>query len=270
MAIRKIIQIDEGKCDGCGLCIPNCAEGALQIVDGKAKIVKDIYCDGLGDCLGHCPQNALSIIEREADEFDVEAVKEFLASQGKTFEPDEGGLSSQQNQTEDCDCPTQGVKNFIARNNGGGCPGSRPVQMNGEKDVNETAIKTDDIEIRIKSQLRHWPVQLSLVPVDAPYFDRAELLITADCVPVAYPDYHLDLLKGKVVVIGCPKLDDNRSYANKLTEITKRNNLKSITVAYMEVPCCQGIVRSAEIAVANSGKNIRLNKVKISLEGKKL
>ncbi|KAB3535302.1 4Fe-4S ferredoxin [Alkaliphilus pronyensis] len=232
MSIRKIIEIDEAKCNGCGLCVPNCAEGAIKIIDGKARLISDVYCDGLGACLGHCPEDALKIVEREAEEFDEEAV---IEARGQ-----------------------------------GGCPGSRMMDFK-EEDNESTGelISSGDIEINIKPQLKQWPVQLKLVPVNAPYFNNSDLLITADCVPFAYPNYHLDLLKGRSVVVGCPKLDDLQFYIKKLTQIIKENNLNSVTVAYMEVPCCQGIVMAAEAALKAANKDIPLNKVKIGINGKK-
>ncbi|AKL94263.1 4Fe-4S ferredoxin, iron-sulfur binding domain-containing protein [Clostridium aceticum] len=248
MAVRKIIEINEEKCDGCGLCVPNCAEGAIQIIDGKAKLVSDIYCDGLGACLGHCPQDALKIIEREAPEFDEEAVEELLKQQGKS---------------------TPQPHNH-QHHHGGGCPGSRMMKFDEENTSSEAVISSGDIEIKIKPQLKQWPVQLKLVPVNAPYFENADLLVTADCVPFAYPNYHLDLLKGKAVVVGCPKLDDIEFYTDKLAQIIASNHIKSVTVAYMEVPCCQGIVRAVDIAVAKANKAVKVNKVKISLQGQKL
>lgn len=227
--IRKIVHIDEEKCNGCGLCIPNCAEGAIQIIDGKAKLISDNLCDGLGACLGHCPQDAITIIEREADGFDEKAVHAMQKSHRI-----------------------------------GGCPGSRMIVFDEEEEKNDAAV------LGQKTQLRQWPVQLMLVPVNAPYFKNADLLITADCVPIAYANYHNDLLKGKKVVVGCPKLDDISYYVEKLTQIFKSNPFKSVTVAYMEVPCCSGIVTATERAIALSGKTISLTKVKISIDGNRL
>lgn len=254
MAVRKIILIEEDKCNGCGLCVPNCAEGAIQIIDGKAKLVKDSYCDGLGACLGHCPQDALHIVEREADDFNEEAAMEHV----KKMEQKEKKAAS---------AP---VSHSHGHHHGqGGCPGSRMMMLQQEdkKAVNTAAISTEDIEIRIKPQLRQWPVQLSLVPVNAPYFENADLLVTADCVPFAYANYHLELLKGKAVVIGCPKLDDIGFYVEKLTDIIRSNSLRSITVAHMEVPCCNGIVRAVELAMSNAGRNIPLYKVRVGIQG---
>lgn len=254
MAVRKIIQIDEEKCNGCGLCIPNCAEGALQIVNGKVKLVKDIYCDGLGACLGHCPQDALTIIEREADEFDMEAVNEMMK--------EENGNKDGSHENAQGGCPGSAVKQFTGHiAPSGGCPGSRMRQFNQNK-TEETKEK-----VEVSSKLRQWPVQLALVPPNAPYFKQADLLITADCVPFAYGNYHNDFLKDKAVVVGCPKLDDVESYTKKLEQIIKNNDLESITVLRMEVPCCSGIAFAAKTARDNSGINIPIKVVTIGIEG---
>ncbi|AFS79394.1 4Fe-4S ferredoxin iron-sulfur binding domain-containing protein [Gottschalkia acidurici 9a] len=254
MAIRQIIEIDEEKCDGCGLCILNCAEGAMKIIDGKAKLISDNLCDGIGACLGHCPQDALKIIEREADEFDEEAVEDHLAN-----------LKKEANSTTPC----QGSHNGKL-GHGGRCPGSKSMIINRDDNDDEgTLISSGDIEIKIKSQLTQWPVQLKIVAEDAPYLSGRGLLIAADCVPVAYPNFHLDLLKGNSVVIGCPKFDDIAFYTEKLTNMIKNNDIKEVTVAHMEVPCCTGIVIAAETAIKNSGKDIRLNKVRIARSGQR-
>jgi Pyruvate/2-oxoacid:ferredoxin oxidoreductase delta subunit len=240
MAKRKIVRIDEEKCTGCGLCIPNCAEGALQIVDGKAKLISEKFCDGLGACLGHCPEDAITIIEREAEDFDEKAVEIHLHKQ-KEVEP----------QPEPKPQPV-----FT------GCPSSRAMQFKVPETRTASASSAPTV-----SQLTQWPVQLKLVPINAPYFQDANLLIAADCVPFAYPDFHRDFLKGKAVVVGCPKLDDIQFYKEKLTEIFKTNFIKSVTVPYMEVPCCFGLVKATEDAIATSGKNIPLKKVKIGIRG---
>jgi len=243
MAIRKIVHIDEERCNGCGLCVPGCAEGAIQIIDGKARLLADNLCDGLGNCLGHCPQGAIEIIEREADEFDEEVVEKHLES-----------LNKRQ--------VTVGVH--------GGCPGSRAMAIQrDEKKGTSTYVSAGDVEINIKPQLTQWPVQLMLVPERASYFDNKELLVTADCVPYAYANYHLDLLKGKSVVVGCPKLDDLSYYVEKLTKIILYNDITGITVAHMEVPCCNGIVMAVNEAVKRANKDIKVNKVKILTNGGK-
>lgn len=266
MAVRKIVCIDESKCNGCGLCIPNCAEGALAIIDGKAKLIKDLYCDGLGACLGHCPQDAITIIEREADEFNEEAVEEMLKEQGKELKH-----APAQPAAPAGGCPGSAVRQFghqPAHNHehghGGGCPGSR-MRMIQRKET-----ETEDSDVKVTSKLRQWPVQLQLVPAAAPYLKGADLLVTADCVPFAYANYHNDFLKGKAVVVGCPKLDDTMYYAQKLEDIIKLNDLESITVLRMEVPCCSGIAQATKIGRDKSGVNIPIKVVTISLEGEVL
>ena len=258
--IRKVVHIEEDKCNGCGLCVPSCAEGAIQIVDGKAKLVKDQYCDGLGACLGECPMDAIHIIEREADEFDDAAAREHV----RKIRGADAAVSHQAPEQ-----PVQASSPRPVHDHGhGGCPGSRMRTFNLEASAPDVS-GSGDIAFSIKPQLQQWPVQLHLVPVQAPYFKNADLLITADCVPFAYPDYHPKLLKGKKVVIGCPKLDDIDFYVEKLTAIIEANDLKSITVAYMEVPCCSGIMYAAEQAVKAAGAGIPVHKVRISLDGHK-
>jgi Pyruvate/2-oxoacid:ferredoxin oxidoreductase delta subunit len=242
MATRKIVKIDEEKCNGCGLCIPNCAEGAIQIVDGKAKLVSDKFCDGLGACLGHCPEDAITIIERQAEEFDEKAVEVHLHKQKEATHTH---VPQPKPQPE-----------FM------GCPSSRVLQFQSPNPRSESGPKESAV-----SQLSQWPVQLKLVPIDAPYFEDADLLIAADCVPFAYPDFHQDFLKGKAVVVGCPKLDDIHLYKEKLTAIFKANSIKSVTVPFMEVPCCFGLVKATEDAIEASGKDIPLKKVKIGIRG---
>lgn len=240
MATRKIVKIDEEKCNGCGLCIPNCAEGALQIIDGKARLASDKFCDGLGACLGHCPEDAITIIEREAEEFSEKAVEAFLHKKHEAHP-----------------APQPEPHPVFA-----GCPSSRPLQFK----VQGSGTEKDGVGPSA-SQLSQWPVQLKLVPVSAPYFQEADLLVAADCVPFAYPDFHQDFIKGRVVVVGCPKLDDIQFYEEKLTEIIRSNSIKSVTVPYMEVPCCFGLVKATEDAIAASGKKIAFKKVKIGIRG---
>ncbi len=224
MVLRKIVRIDEELCDGCGQCIPNCAEGALQIVDGKARLVSESYCDGLGACLGLCPKGAITIEEREADPFDEEAVHAHLANE----------------RILECGCPSTVVQTREA-----GTPGPSARE----------------------SALRHWPVQLNLVPFEAPFFEGADLLVVADCVPIAYPDLHGTFLTGRSVVIGCPKFDDARRYADKLGEILRRNDLGSIAVVHMEVPCCSGLPWIVDGAVEASGKQIPVERHMITVRG---
>lgn len=234
MAKRKIVKIDEEKCTGCALCIPNCAEGALQIVDGKAKLVKEIYCDGLGACLGHCPEGAISIEEREAEEFNEKATKKHIEELKKK---DKEGLA--------CGCPGTAVKSFKGQGTGDKGQGVR----------------------KSESELTQWPIQLMLVPVNAPYFRNADLVIAADCVPFSYPDFHQDFLKGKALAIGCPKLDAASIYEEKLAGLFKENNIKSITVIHMEVPCCFGLRQIVTEALRSSGKDIPLKEITIGIQG---
>jgi len=240
--LREIIEIDEEKCDGCGLCIPNCHEGALAIVDGKAKLVKESYCDGLGNCLGYCPQDAIKIVKKEVNEFDYNATNQHLKDIGRE-ELKENPLEKDAPPKQDLPC---------------GCPGTMSREIKREN---------KESNVKLESELRHWPVQLHLLPPNAPYFQDADLLISADCVPFAHPNFHNELLKGKVVAIGCPKLDDVSAYVTKLTQIFQYNNIKSVTVARMEVPCCYGIQTAVEEAIEKSGKNIPLIEKVISVSG---
>jgi NAD-dependent dihydropyrimidine dehydrogenase PreA subunit len=241
--LRKIVTIDPDTCDGCGLCVPSCAEGAIKLINGKAVLSADNLCDGLGACLGECPRNAIHIEEREADEFDEAAVAQHLAAQGKP-------------------APVhQHAAPVAAHHHGGGCPGSRAMSFARPEPA--PSVETGSRQ----SQLAQWPVQLHLVSTTAPYFQGADLLITADCVPVAYAGYHEDFLKGKAVVMGCPKLDDNNFYTQKLTELFSKSEVKSITVLKMEVPCCGGIAVAARQALAASGKQIPYKEVTIGIQG---
>lgn len=239
MVKRKIVNIDQEKCDGCGLCVPACDEGAIQIIDGKAKLVDERYCDGLGDCLGECPQDAITIEEREAAEFDESLVE--AVQQGN------GG------------CPGMQMKSNLNHGDRKKKKGRAAAE----------GVSSADLNLSINSQLDQWPVQLMLVPENAPYFSRADLLICADCVPFAYGNFQLDLLKNRVVLVGCPKLDNNDFYAEKLQRIFSGNDINSVTVAFMEVPCCSGLVRSVERALKESGGEIPLEKVRIGIEGEK-
>ncbi|MDY0300540.1 MAG: 4Fe-4S binding protein [Trichlorobacter sp.] len=248
--LRKIIKIDEEKCDGCGECVPSCAEGAIQIIDGKAKLVADNLCDGLGACLGDCPQDAILIEEREADAFDEEAVAKHLEQQEKP--------ASSGNALHDL-AKSLGI--------GGGCPGSRMMSFAKPAASCCTPAQADKPKGSSQSKLTQWPVQLHLVSTTAPYFQGADLLITADCVPIAYAGYHDDFLDGKAVIMGCPKLDDNQFYLQKMTEIFSKSDIKSITVLKMEVPCCGGISMAARSALAASGKKIPYKEITIGIQG---
>lgn len=240
MSKRKIVNIDEEKCTGCGLCIPNCAEGALQIINGKARLVKDIYCDGLGACLGHCPEGAITIEEREADAFNEGEVKKHLEDIKKQ---DSGRLA--------CGCPGTAVKTIGLR-----FDKKQGFSQEARKAISENA-----------SYLTNWPVQLKLVPANAPYLKNADLLIAADCVGFSHPGFHQDLLEGKRLIIGCPKLDEADLYIDKLAEIFKANDLKSITVAHMEVPCCFGLNHLVSEALRLADKKIPLKEVTVGIQG---
>jgi len=243
--IRKIVQIDEEKCNGCGLCVPACAEGAIKIVDGKAVLAADNLCDGLGACLGDCPQGAIRIIERDAEEFDEEAVAEHLKTTGR--DPAHHAPPAPQPH---------------GHHAGTGCPGSRAMTF-----APPPATGEQPADGKIASRLRQWPVQLHLIPTTAPSFQDADLLIAADCVAFAHGDFHRQFLEGKALVIGCPKLDDNNAYLRKLTELFRLSAIRSITVLRMEVPCCGGIGMAAREALAASEKDIPLREVTIGIQG---
>jgi len=240
---RKIVEIDRDKCDGCGLCVPSCAEGAIRIIDGKAVLAADNLCDGLGACLGECPRDAIRIIEREADAFDEAAVD---AARVKTAVGAGSGHHA----------PRSGG------HGGGGCPG---MKVQSRPAAPQTPIE-EEPGVR-HSRLGQWPVQLKLVPVNAPFIENADLLIAADCAPFAYGDFHKDFLAGKALVVGCPKLDDNEYYTEKLTEIFRTSSIRSVTVVRMEVPCCGGIESAAKRALGASGKNIPCTVVTIGVQG---
>ncbi len=236
---RKIIEIDEEKCNGCGQCAIACAEGAIEIIDGKAKVISDNLCDGLGACIGDCPEDALKIIERKADEFDEAAVEEHLAERDK---------NKKEEKTLPCGCPSTQIQEFAPTTP---CQAAnKPVSMDS-----------------VASTLSNWPIQIKLIPPTAPFLKGADLLVTADCVPVAFPTLHRDFLQGKTVMMGCPKLDDRESYIEKFTEIFKIAGLKSITCLIMEVPCCAGLPAIILEALESSGKNIPLERVVIGRRG---
>ena len=246
--LRKIVKIAPDKCDGCGLCVPSCAEGAIQIINGKAVLAADNLCDGLGACLGECPKDAISIEERDTDAFDEAAVEQHLAAQGKPA-PAHGAHAP---------APSHG--------HGGGCPGSRMMSFNRPASAPAPA-PADAPKGSRQSRLAQWPVQMQLVSPTAPYFQNADLLLTADCVPLAYAGYHEDFLAGKAVIMGCPKLDNNQFFTDKLTEILRVSDIKSVTVLRMEVPCCGGISWAAKEAIKNCGKVIPYAEVTIGIQG---
>ena len=230
--VRKIIQIDQEKCNGCGLCAAACHEGAIGMVDGKAKLMRDDYCDGLGDCLPACPTQAISFTEREALPYDEAAVLANKQAQAKANTPPAGP----------CGCPGSRAQQFAPADCAAAIPGT-------------------------PSQLRQWPVQIKLVPVQAPYYQGAHLLVAADCSAFSYGNFHEDFIRGKITLIGCPKLDAVQ-YSEKLTEILRLNDIKSLTVVRMEVPCCGGLEQAAVTALKNSGKWIPWQVVTLSTDGR--
>lgn len=229
--IRKIIQIDTDKCNGCGACANACHEGAIAMVNGKAKLMRDDYCDGFGDCLPHCPTGAISFVEREAAAYDEKAVEENKRQKAAASQKPQGG-----------------------------CPGSQMRQMQHKAEPAGESVPV------LQSQLSQWPVQIKLVPVNAPYFDGAKLLIAADCTAYAYANFHQKFIRGHITLVGCPKLDDV-DYSEKLTRIIRENNILSVTVVRMEVPCCGGLERAAKAALQNSGKFIPWQVMTISIDG---
>ncbi|MBW2172937.1 MAG: 4Fe-4S binding protein [Deltaproteobacteria bacterium] len=236
--MRKIIEIDEELCDGCGLCIPSCAEGALQIIDGKAKLVGDKYCDGLGACLGECPNDALKTVERETEAFDEEAVEELLKSREEEKKADTPVLP--------CGCPST----------------PPPLERQGTVEpVSRPAVP---------SALTHWPILINLVPATAPFLKGADLLIAADCTSFTYPNFHEDFLKGKVLMVGCPKFDDVKAYIQKFAEIFDTADIKSVTIAVIEVPCCQGLPMIVKKGMDIAGKKVPVEVVIISTRGEVL
>lgn len=287
MAKRKIIKIDEGKCNGCGQCIPNCPEGALQIIDGKARLISDLFCDGLGACIGECPEGAISVEEREAQEYDERKVMENIATQGKNVIKAHLEHLSEHNQSEylkqaidflkekNIEIPLEEAPHGLHKHLHDGregtaafakCPGSKVMDFSKKEESAGEGKPTS----KVASELGQWPVQIMLVPPNAPYFKNADLLIAADCVPFAYGDFHQDLLKGKVLLVGCPKLDNVGFYKEKISKVLKDNNVKSITCAHMEVPCCFGLVDMVKSAISASGKNIPFSEVNISIKGERL
>lgn len=234
---RKIIEIDEELCTGCGECVPDCAEGSLQIIDGKAKLVSDNLCDGLGACLGSCPTGALKIVEREAEEFDEEAVEEFLAEQKKKSTLGGGGCPSAQIKTMQPITPCQAAN--VPTNQKGGA-------------------------------LSHWPVQIRLIPPNAPFLENCDLLIAADCTAVSYGSLHEDFIQGRVVMMGCPKFDDQQMYVDRFTELFKTRKLNSVTILIMEVPCCSSMLQIVKKAYDDAGATVAIRQVVISTEGQLL
>jgi len=236
---RKIIEIDEERCDGCGLCIIGCAEGALKIVDSKAKVIADKFCDGLGACIGECPNDALTIVEKETDEFDEAAVEKHLSQMEKK--------QARETPAPSAGCPSAKLQSFA------------PTAC--QKANQPTAQKVG------ASALSHWPVQIRLVPPNAPFLKNANLLVAADCTPLAYPDFHERFLKGKAVLMGCPKFDDVQDYIDRFAAIFSESDIASITAVIMEVPCCSGLPYIIKKGMEKSGKTVPMETVVIGTRG---
>lgn len=251
--VRQIIHIDEEKCNGCGLCASACHEGAIDIVDGKAKLVRENFCDGFGDCLPSCPTGAITFEKREAPAYDEAAVKE---SQKKKLE-EKSKMDNEERMKQE----------MAAHAAGHGCPGSRFMQFDRSEEGQAESLAHMTGYGRPVSRLNQWPCQIKLLPTQAPFYEGAKLLIAADCTAYAYANMHEDFMKGKITLIGCPKLDDI-DYSEKLTEIIANNDIKSVTIVRMEVPCCGGLQRAAEIALKNSGKFIPWQVMTISRDGR--
>ena len=263
--IRKIIRIDEEKCDGCGLCAKACHEGAIDLIDGKAKLVREDFCDGLGDCLPECPAGAITFEEREAPAYDEAAVR---AAKRKASSPEGEKIMTAEDimQIEDETKRRAAMMAHLASGGklpSGGCPGSRVSRL--EHEENEAPAAAG----KPVSRLGQWPCQIKLVPPRAPFFDGAKLLIAADCTAYAYANIHEEFLKGRITLIGCPKLDDV-DYTEKLTAILRDNDIKNVTILRMEVPCCGGLQKAAENALKASGKFLPWQVVTVTRDGKLL
>ncbi|HPO50551.1 MAG TPA: 4Fe-4S binding protein [Spirochaetota bacterium] len=268
---RKIIDIDEKLCNGCGNCVPNCPEGAIQIIDGKARLISDIFCDGLGACIGECPLGAIKIEEREAEEYDetkvmpnivkagtntIKAHLKHLKDHGETKYLNEALDYLKDNNID--------IPEYENNCSNSGCPGSRTVNITSSFQ-NENSSSEN---LRLNSELRHWPVQAQLINPAAPYFEDSDILVAADCVPFTYADFHRKFLKNKILIVFCPKLDKTTdNYIEKLAAIFTNHNVKSVTIVRMEVPCCGGTNYIVEEALKRSGKNIIIKEYTISLKG---
>lgn len=286
--IRRVINIDEDKCNGCGICVNACHEGAIGLVDGKAKLMRDDYCDGLGDCLPTCPTGAITFVEREAVPYNEAAVMENKKRNQQANNNDGNNNNNNNGGNNNIGSSNSnnngGNNNTVSSNNNidnsghavahvhSGCPGSMMRSLRN-RNIDDSVFENDGITgnqampCAIQSRLENWPVQIKLAPVNAPYFKNAKLLIAADCAAYAYAGFHDKFIKDKITLIGCPKLDST-DYSDKLSEILRYNDIKSITVVRMEVPCCGGLAHAAMEALRKSEKMIPWNVVTISLDGR--
>jgi len=271
---RNIIKIDEEKCDGCGICVPDCPEGALQIIDDKARLISDLFCDGLGACIKTCPQGAISIEEREAEPYDERRVMENIVKQGtNTIKAhlkhlkDHGEMEYVKQALEflrEHDIDIQDIHDELHHHHDSPCPHAAARDLR-DKPKKKTVTTDND---KVDSELRQWPIQLKLLNPAASYFDNADLLISADCAPFTYGDFHRRFMRGKTVIMFCPKLDPYiEEYVDKLTSIFSTHEIKSITIVHMEVPCCGGVGMIVQKALEKSGKNIFVRDYTISIEG---
>ncbi|MFW6048278.1 MAG: ATP-binding protein [Candidatus Natronoplasma sp.] len=266
---RDIITIDEEKCTGCGECIKGCPEGAIQIIDGRARLVNEAFCDGLGACIGDCPEGAIKIEKRDAEPYDEKAVIENMLEQGEKVLKAHLKHLKKHGQHELLNEGIEHLEELGIENPLDELQTIEPCECPSSVSTCWEEEKVKESESRIRSRLNQWPVQLNLIPVQAPYLDDSDLLITADCVPFAYPNFHQDFLDGKTMIVGCPKLDDIEHYLEKLTQIFKKNEINSITIVHMEVPCCFGLTDLVKRALRNSGKDISLENIIISVKGKR-
>ncbi len=277
MAKRKIIKIDEEKCNGCGLCIPNCPEGALQVIDGKVHLISDLFCDGLGACIGHCPQGAITIEEREAEKYEERKVMANIVKKGRNVIKAHLEHLKDHKQTEFLNeaveyLKEKGIKNPLldtkekdshSAHSFSGCPGARMVDFKKESESEETASG-----VKIKSQLRQWPIQLHLISPQAPYYQDADVLLAADCTAYALGNFHQDFLKGKSIAIACPKLDEGQDiYAEKIKSLIDDAKINTLTVLIMQVPCCAGLLNLAQEAASHAKRKVPIKYIVVSLQG---
>ena len=290
--IREIVNIDEEKCDGCGVCVPECHEGALQIIDGKARLISDLMCDGLGNCLGHCPQDAITIEKREAEPYDETKVMEIMISKGANtviahlkhlkdhneidflneafvfLETQKGkvdmDIESIIEEVKDNKTQKQNTMSHEHHHgHGGGCPGSRAIDFSNVEPVNKNIAP-----VSYQSELRQWPVQMHLVNPNAGYFQKSDLLLAADCVPFSMPNFHSDYLKGRSLAILCPKLDDGMDiYINKIQQLIDKAQVNTITVMIMQVPCCGGLLQITKMAAEQASRKVPIKSIVVGLQG---
>ena len=274
---RKIIEINEELCNGCGNCIPNCAEGALQIIDGKARLISDLFCDGLGACIGHCPTGAMQVVDKEAEPYDERKVMVNVVKGGKNVikahlqhmldhgETEYFNQALEYLEENNIDNPLKGGNMEHNHSHNGGCPGSKTMQFNRSENNNQSN------SVKIESELQQWPVQMHLLNPTAPYFRKADVLLAADCTAYTIGDFHRNFLKGKTLAIACPKLDTGLDiYVDKIRRMIDEADINTLTVMIMEVPCCMGLIQIAQKAVAEAERKVPVKKIVISLQGEVL